>query len=579
MATRAATFSAKIRTLSDFHTRISSNQQPPSTAELLTTLRYFHQTLIGFLKELPPVPQSAFRSYSSTLSRVNLYPNLNYAGLYYGIANLLEVLPLIPSSHVAIADAIMDTIKALYFFLPRDIVEQLPYLMACQLGVFPAELNKKLVHLVCDCLIPFTITSDQEALYVPAILMLVLQHSSDPSLHTLLVESLLSVKEDVYEDLIVVLARGTSEARIATANLLFHYWPLLNPNILHRKPVQYRVQAWSVPTCQNRNCPDKDISVKRCYDPIICAQYGETAPPIALCKNCVETVEYEKKLKAVPICNPMATTDNVVCQNRGCGSTNRLAVGTCFAEDCIRPHQYIPLRLCQECFDALHTETVGKHMRHKGMTSVWGTSVERDMVEAVVKLLKETSGNLEGYESEGRRPKWLRQLEGGHTLGREIDKMADERRMLSRFGVWLLAALCPPVPQADPESIGYMMSMLFQWFATTALLPNDSMGAALEQLKSDFVADWINLAILNHYETFVEVLMPDPPQYAQVGGVWDKLCTKKEQMREGLGKLFAVMPYDVISLQTWNRIIPAWLQSICVDLDEEDWAELRILLW
>lgn len=53
-------------------------------------------------------------------------------------------------------------------------------------------------------------------------------------------------------------------------------------------------------------------------------------------------------------------------------------------------------------------------------------------------------------ETEGKRPKWLRQLEGGHTLGREIDKMADERRTLSRFGIWLLATICPPVPEARP---------------------------------------------------------------------------------------------------------------------------------
>uniref|UniRef100_A0A0M3ITQ2 Uncharacterized protein n=1 Tax=Ascaris lumbricoides TaxID=6252 RepID=A0A0M3ITQ2_ASCLU len=45
----ATAVSAKIRTLSEFHTRIASNQQPPSTAEILTTLRYFQQTLIGYV--------------------------------------------------------------------------------------------------------------------------------------------------------------------------------------------------------------------------------------------------------------------------------------------------------------------------------------------------------------------------------------------------------------------------------------------------------------------------------------------------------------------------------------------------
>lgn len=42
--------SAKIRTLSEFHSRIAYNQQPPSAAEILTTLRYFHQTLIGLVQ-------------------------------------------------------------------------------------------------------------------------------------------------------------------------------------------------------------------------------------------------------------------------------------------------------------------------------------------------------------------------------------------------------------------------------------------------------------------------------------------------------------------------------------------------
>lgn len=96
-----------------------------------------------------------------------------------------------------------------------------------------------------------------------------------------------------------------------------------------------------------------------------------------------------------------------------------------------------------------------------------------------------------------------------------------------------MAALCPPAPEAPSHAIGYIMSMLFQWFSTTALLPNDSMGAALEQLKTDFASDWMNLAISNHYEVFVTILMPDLPEYAQVGGAWDKFSSKKDQMKDG----------------------------------------------
>ncbi|KAL4003430.1 Cation-channel complex subunit UNC-79 family protein [Acanthocheilonema viteae] len=578
MMTRSATFSAKIRTLSEFHSRIACNQQPPSAAEILTTLRYFHQTLIRFLKEMPPVPTSAFRRFCPTLNRVTLYPNLNYSGLYYGIINLLDVFQQISASHLAIGDAILDTIKALYFFLQRDILEQLPFLLASQLGILPSELDKKLVHLISTCFIPFILIPKQECLSVPAVLMMILQHSADLSLHTLFVENLLAQKENVYRDMILVLSKGTSEARIAAANLLFHYWPIHNRHILHRKSIQYRIQAWTCVPCQNTKCVDKEPSVRCSFDPLISIKYGETAPPISLCKKCAEMVESDDKITTIPICMPMSASSNIVCQNKGCESSKRLAVGICFSEDCIRSHQYVPLRLCQECLVALHTANSKEHINHCGVKYAWGTAIERDIIEAIVKLLKETSANLEGSQTEGKRPKWLRQLEGGHTLGREIDKMADERRTLSRFGIWLLATICPPVPEARPQAIAYMMSMLLEWFATTALLPNDSIGAALEQLKTDFVLDWINLTIMNHYEIFLETLMPNPPEYAQVGGVWDRLSTKKEQMHDGLQKLFAIMPYDIITLNTWNRLIPEWMQNICDLMENDDFSEFKILL-
>lgn len=64
----------------------------------------------------------------------------------------------------------------------------------------------------------------------------------------------------------------------------------------------------------------------------------------------------------------------------------------------------------------------------------------------------------------------------------------------------------------------------------------------------------------------------------QVGGSWNRLSTKKEQMRDGLHKLFAMMPYDVITLSMWNRLIPEWMQSICELLEDDDFSEFKILL-
>lgn len=55
----------------------------------------------------------------------------------------------------------------------------------------------------------------------------------------------------------------------------------------------------------------------------------------------------------------------------------------------------------------------------------------------------------------------LRQLDAGAALGREIDSMADERRMLSRFGIWLMVAHCPP-ESAPPVSLPCFTVPLFR---------------------------------------------------------------------------------------------------------------------
>lgn len=38
---------------------------------------------------------------------------------------------------------------------------------------------------------------------------------------------------------------------------------------------------------------------------------------------------------------------------------------------------------------------------------------------------------------------------------------------------------------------------------------------------------------MNHHETFISILAPEIPEYARVGGVWDKFSSRKEQLKEG----------------------------------------------
>ncbi|GMT18743.1 hypothetical protein PFISCL1PPCAC_10040, partial [Pristionchus fissidentatus] len=571
--------SAKIRSLSEFQARILNSQQEanksPSSAEIIATLRYFQCTLVSFLKDLPPDAQIGFvRRYSSDSNRLNLCPNLNYSGLFYAINNLLDVFHLIPASHKDIAEAILETLKALIPFLDRDSLDQLPILLASQLGVFPAELHKSIVHVIADCLLPFSLTSDSiTRISIPALLMLIFQHTPDPTLHTWIIEAAMAQTENIYGDVIAVLAKGTSPSRVTAANLLFHYWPFSNPHVLHRKLIQYKVHAWTPIACQYGTCAEKGPSVRKCYDPSICSGSVDTAPPIFVCRRCSEAIQSEGRVQMENLLQPMSSGSNATtCQNKSCSSSSRIAVSTCFSPDCVKHHNYVPIRLCLECLEREHRSTETEtHLTHEGSSVVWGTPLEWEMIEAIVKLLRETSHNLGGGESEGKRPKWLRQLEGGQQAGKEVDKMSDERRMLSRFGIWLMAALCPPVPEANERALHYVMEAVFEWFATTALLPNDNMGSSLEQLKTEFVSDWLNLAIRNHYDVFVDVLSP-----AAIKEVEDR--PRVEEMKEALGKLLSLTPYDIVSLETWSRVMPKWLQCIYDNSEEEHLRELKIVL-
>lgn len=47
---------------------------------------------------MPSSSEYDFEKYSAEFHRSNLYPNLNYTGVFYGIVNLIEVFPNLPTA-------------------------------------------------------------------------------------------------------------------------------------------------------------------------------------------------------------------------------------------------------------------------------------------------------------------------------------------------------------------------------------------------------------------------------------------------------------------------------------------------
>ena len=44
---------------------------------------------------------------------------------------------------------------------------------------------------------------------------------------------------------------------------------------------------------------------------------------------------------------------------------------------------------------------------------------------------------------------------------------------------------------------------------------------------------WVHNVKRTHYEIILSTLLPHPPDFAKVGGHWEKLSSRTEQMKEG----------------------------------------------
>ena len=54
--------------------------------------------------------------------------------------------------------------------------------------------------------------------------------------------------------------------------------------------------------------------------------------------------------------------------------------------------------------------------------------------------------------------------------------------------------------------------------------------------------------------------------------------SKTQHIQEGFHRLFCLVPYDIISAELWNHIMPNWLEAILQDVPEDELPELKIIL-
>ncbi|XP_035227755.1 protein unc-79 homolog isoform X3 [Stegodyphus dumicola] len=583
MGTRAAAFTAKIHNLQHYNARIKHNLVPlPSGDDVANTLKYFSQTLLSVLKDVPSISLDMLRSPEKDAARTSLFPSLDYKTLHNALVELVDAVPLVQHGAHALGYTILHTLACLVPFLEHELMDTLPYLVASTMTLFPCSLHKDIIDVLCNHLLPFTFREDPKqnsdsyaSMSTAAVLMMIFQYTDCSAYHCQVLECLMSLKKDIVKDLLCVIAHGTAKARCHAVELLFQYLPTLNPALLDRKGIGNKLNGWKPQSCQRENCSSAsgNEAVKMCFEHSVAITSGEHPPPLYMCEACAEEVEQvHGSENLIDVLLPMDKV-SVTCEDPDCKATDKSAVATCFSIECAKRNGHRPIRYCAQCVVTYHNEEQGvNHMIHTTIPSPWSMDLETQsyMVEAVISLLREAEPLNEKHISEP--------LNGQEDEDSREMRVVEERQLLSRYGIWLLVGLCTPNENTPDESLGRLLSMLFQWFSYTACLPDDQAGNALERLKAEYIHGWLMEVAKSRFEVFVSCLLPHPVDYAKVGGHWESWPSYPVQIKEGFKRLLCLVPYDIITLEIWEYIMPYWMDAFRHEAIEAEFTELKILL-
>ncbi|XP_041775558.1 protein unc-79 homolog isoform X1 [Anopheles merus] len=595
MNTRNAAFQAKLRCLHDFHVRLLANQAPgPTGSEVANTIKYFSQTLLTVLKDVPCSPLEMIKDPSLDQIRMSSYPNLEYQNLYNALTMLLDVASNIQSGLHLFGKAFLQCLGCILPFLDRDLIDNLPYLTASSISVLPPSLHQDIINYLCYYILPFTITrqsdDDQEChacQSVSAVIMLVFQYSTNPAHHCQLLECLMRLKHNVAKDLLCVIGYGTAMSRASAAKLLFYYWPAFDPNLFDRKGLLCKFTNDLVPfVCQRESCPNAGNAeaVKVCYDHCISILYASDAPPpLYLCIECANEIHRDhRNLTFGDILHPMQQV-SMVCENKNCRSHEKSAVSICFSNECASYNGNHPIRYCLQCHGNRHNSRRGiDHIVHRSLPPMMMMDAEMQtyLVESVISLLREAKPLNVDFRKDSSMMETKGNASGQNGGGeQQVDYLTlEERQLLGRYGIWLLVGRCTPTVDTPVEILGRLLSMLFHWFHVTAYSYDGQTESTLEKLKQDHICSWLKEVRISHYKEFIDCLLPHPPEYSRVGGHWDSLASRTSHLKEGLQRLICLIPYEIITQEIWDTVMPHWMEAITNDVPEKELIELKIVL-
>lgn len=118
---------------------------------------------------------------------------------------------------------------------------------------------------------------------------------------------------------------------------------------------------------------------------------------------------------------------------------------------------------------------------------------------------------------------------------------------------------------------------MLEWFHLVCYIPSDASGELISKIRAQYILPWIKTVIENHSELVISCLIPFPPDFTKIGGVWETKSNRSIQIKEEFVKFCDLIPYEIVSYDIWNYCMPYWLEAILNEVDEKHITEFKTI--
>ncbi|XP_066913207.1 protein unc-79 homolog isoform X2 [Clytia hemisphaerica] len=572
-------FTAKINQLNDFSARLNAGgvNIEVISREIVTSLKYFETQLISWIKDSDP----CYKPSECDFDR-NQFPNVDYLHL------MQALLDLIPNLHneqdAELNNLVLRTIACIVPFIDKETLLNLLVTLSDTLYDVQQFFHLKIVDLLSQYFIPFVygfMTHDKSDdlaeinLLIPAILSNVLDATSEPASWTKVMECIMRFKKNASTDLLMVLAYGSKESLKASLHLLNRYFPPVDIASIkaYQSPPYENIRPY---TCQYQECSGSNRdAVIECLDPIICARYNDSPPPMYLCQKCHDSMDRMESPMFIHVNQP-ADLVSQICDNSNCRFGFMKALYFCFSLDCIKRNDYKPIRLCEDCHQRLHADLHEPHINHECLKELWitGNPEQTYLVDAIIRLGMEAQPNFQ---------------EKCSRMGLDLDvEIVDKSQQdllqyigkifTSLHGLLLLQKTCPYPPTVyHLEHLGRLVAMLFVWVESVDYASHHEAVKIVNPNRQQAVA-WLNKVAAHDFNFYCSCLLPAPPKHARVGHPWNMLTSVLRKDMEILQRITTLAKYGLVPENVWEEIMPHWFHEIKTAIPVSEIKKFKTIL-